>query len=144
MLNKLDALGIADNTIVMYSTDNGPENDTWPDGGNTPFNGQKDSNWEGAWRVPSFMRWPGKIKAGTVFNGICSHQDMLPTLLAAAGDRSHEADLSVPGPRFPADRRARRGGQADPRVICHVMLFSASAASKVSSITAGRDRPRHV
>ena len=86
MLDKLDALGIADNTIVMYSTDNGPENDTWPDGGNTPFHGQKDSNWEGAWRVPSFIRWPGKIAAGTVFNGIGSHQDMLPTLLAAAGD----------------------------------------------------------
>src|SRR5262249_47396355 len=86
MLDKLDELGIADNTIVMYSTDNGPENDTWPDAANTPFRGQKDTNWEGAWRVPCFMRWPGKIKAGTVFNGICSHQDMLPTLLAAAGD----------------------------------------------------------
>jgi arylsulfatase len=86
MLDKLDDLGIADNTIVMYSTDNGPENDAWPDGANTPFRSQKDTNWEGAWRVPSFIRWPGKIKPGTVFNGICSHQDMLPTLLAAAGD----------------------------------------------------------
>ena len=86
MLNKLDELGIADNTIVMYSTDNGPENDTWPDGANTPFRGQKDTNWEGAWRVPTFLRWPGKIKPGSVLNGICSHQDMLPTLLAAAGD----------------------------------------------------------
>ena len=86
MLNKLDELGIADNTIVMYSTDNGPENDTWPDGANTPFRGQKDSNWEGGWRVPCFMRWPGKIKAGSVLNGIVSHIDMLPTLLAAAGD----------------------------------------------------------
>jgi arylsulfatase A-like enzyme len=86
MLDKLDELGIADNTIVMYSTDNGPENDTWPDGANTPFRSQKDTNWEGAWRVPCFLRWPGKIKAGTVLNGICCHQDMLPTLLAAAGD----------------------------------------------------------
>jgi arylsulfatase A-like enzyme len=86
MLDKVDQLGIADNTIVMYSTDNGPENDTWPDGANTPFRSQKDTNWEGAWRVPSFLRWPGKIKAGTVLNGIVSHQDMLPTLLAAAGD----------------------------------------------------------
>ncbi len=86
MLDKVDELGIADNTIVMYSTDNGPENDTWPDGANTPFRSQKDTNWEGAWRVPAFMRWPGKIKAGTVLNGIVSHQDMLPTLLAAAGD----------------------------------------------------------
>src|ERR1700709_2539989 len=86
MLDKLDQLGIADNTIVMYSTDNGPENDTWPDGANTPFRSQKDTNWEGAWRVPAFLRWPGKIEAGTVLNGIVSHQDMLPTLLAAAGE----------------------------------------------------------
>jgi arylsulfatase len=86
MLDKLDQLGIADNTIVMYSTDNGPENDTWPDGANTPFRSQKDTNWEGAWRVPCFMRWPGKIKANSVLNGIGCHQDMLPTLLAAAGD----------------------------------------------------------
>jgi arylsulfatase len=86
MLDKLDELGIADNTIVMYSTDNGPENDTWPDGANTPFRSQKDTNWEGGWRVPAFIRWPGKIKAGTVLNGIVTHQDMLPTLLAAAGE----------------------------------------------------------
>lgn len=86
MLDKLDELGVADNTIVMYSTDNGPENDTWPDAANTPFRSQKDTNWEGAWRVPCFLRWPGKIKAGTVLNGIVNHQDMLPTLLAAAGD----------------------------------------------------------
>jgi arylsulfatase A-like enzyme len=86
MLDKLDELGIADNTIVMYSTDNGPENDTWPDGANTPYRSQKDTNWEGGWRVPAFIRWPGKIKAGTVLNGIVSHQDMLPTLLAIAGD----------------------------------------------------------
>jgi arylsulfatase len=86
MLDKLDELGIADNTIVMYSTDNGPENDTWPDGANTPYRGQKNSNWEGGWRVPSFIRWPGKIKPGSVLNGIVSHIDMLPTLLAVAGD----------------------------------------------------------
>jgi arylsulfatase len=70
----------------MYSTDNGPENDTWPDGANTPFRGQKNSNWEGGWRVPCFIRWPGKIKAGTVLNGIVSHIDMFPTLLNIAGD----------------------------------------------------------
>jgi arylsulfatase len=86
ILKKLDELGLADNTIVMYSTDNGPENDTWPDGANTPFRSQKDTNWEGGWRVPCFMRWPGKIKAGSVLNGIVSHIDMFPTLLAAAGD----------------------------------------------------------
>jgi arylsulfatase len=86
ILDKLEELGIADNTIVMYSTDNGPENDTWPDGANTPFRSQKDTNWEGGWRVPAFIRWPGKIKPGTVLNGIVSHQDMLPTLLSLAGD----------------------------------------------------------
>jgi arylsulfatase len=86
MLNKLDELGVADNTIVMYSTDNGPENDFWPDGANTPFRSQKDTNWEGGWRVPCFLRWPGKIKAGTILNGIASHIDMFPTLLAIAGD----------------------------------------------------------
>src|SRR4051812_47337262 len=86
VLAKLDELGITDDTIVMYSTDNGPENDTWPDGANTPFRGQKDSNWEGAWRVPFFVRWPGHIKANTVLNGIVSHIDMFPTLLAIAGD----------------------------------------------------------
>ena len=93
MLDKLDKLGIADNTIVMYTTDNGPENDTWPDGANTPYRSQKDTNWEGAWRVPTFIRWPGKIKAGSVLNGIVSHQDMLPTLLAAAGDPDVKAKL---------------------------------------------------
>ena len=86
MLDKLDELGIAENTIVMYSTDNGPENDTWPDGANTIFRSQKDTNWEGGWRVPCFIRWPGKIEAGSVLNGIVSHIDMFPTLLAAAGD----------------------------------------------------------
>jgi arylsulfatase len=93
ILDKLDELGIADNTIVMYSTDNGPENDTWPDGANTPFRSQKDTNWEGGWRVPSFIRWPGKIKPGTVLNGIVAHTDMLPTLLAAAGDPDINAKL---------------------------------------------------
>ena len=86
ILDKLDELGIADNTFVMYSTDNGPQNDTWPDGGNTPFRSNKDTNWEGAWRVPCLARWPGKIKAGSVLNGIGSHIDMFPTLLAIAGD----------------------------------------------------------
>ena len=86
LLAKLDQLKIADNTIVMYSTDNGAEELSWPDGGTTPFRGEKDTNWEGAWRVPTAIRWPGVIKPGTVSNDICSHQDMLPTLLAAAGE----------------------------------------------------------
>jgi arylsulfatase A-like enzyme len=88
ILDKLDELGIAENTFVMYSTDNGPENDTWPDGANTPFRSQKDTNWEGGWRVPCLARWPGKIKPGTVLTGIGSHIDMFPTLLAMAGDPS--------------------------------------------------------
>jgi arylsulfatase A-like enzyme len=86
LLDKLDELGIADDTIVMYSTDNGAEVFTWPDGGSTPFRGEKDTNWEGGWRVPCMIRWPGHIKPGTIANGIFSHQDMLPTLLAVAGD----------------------------------------------------------
>ncbi|MGO9021743.1 MAG: arylsulfatase [Syntrophobacteraceae bacterium] len=86
LLKKLDDLGIADNTIVMYSTDNGPHFNSWPDAGITPFRSEKNTNWEGAFRVPAFVRWPGKIPAGTVLNGIVSHQDWLPTLLAAAGE----------------------------------------------------------
>ncbi|MCJ7548132.1 MAG: sulfatase-like hydrolase/transferase, partial [Anaerolineae bacterium] len=86
MLDKLDELGIADDTIVMYSTDNGPHYNSWPDAGITPFRAEKNTNWEGGWRVPAFVRWPGKIKAGSVVNGIVSHQDWLPTLLAAAGE----------------------------------------------------------
>jgi len=86
MLDKLDELGIADDTIVMYSTDNGVHYNTWPDAGITPFRSEKNTNWEGGWRVPAFVRWPGNIEAGSVANGIVSHQDWLPTLLAAAGE----------------------------------------------------------
>lgn len=93
MLAKLDELGIADDTIVMYSTDNGPHYNSWPDGGITPFRSEKNTNWEGGWRVPIFVRWPGRIKPGTVLNDIASHQDWLPTLLAAAGDPDIPAKL---------------------------------------------------
>jgi arylsulfatase A-like enzyme len=86
MLAKLDELGIADDTIVMYSTDNGPHFNTWPDGAITPFRSEKNTNWEGAWRVPVFVRWPGTIKPGAIYNGLASHQDWLPTFLAAAGE----------------------------------------------------------
>ncbi len=86
LLKKLDDLGIADNTIVMYSTDNGAECMSWPDGGTTPFRGEKDTNWEGGWRVPCAIRWPGVIKPGTVSTEIFSHTDMLPTLAAVAGE----------------------------------------------------------
>ena len=85
LLDKLKELGLEENTIVMYSTDNGAEKFSWPDGGTSPFRNEKASNWEGAYRVPCAIRWPGVIKPGTVFNDIFSHEDMLPTLLAAAG-----------------------------------------------------------
>ena len=85
ILDKLDELGIADNTIVMYSTDNGAEVMTWPDGGTTPFAGEKNTQWEGGYRVPTLIRWPGVIEPGTRINDIASHEDMLPTLVAAAG-----------------------------------------------------------
>src|SRR6476620_1885430 len=85
LLDKLKELGIDENTIVMYSTDNGAEEFSWPDGGTTPFRGEKNTNWEGGYRVPCAIRWPGVIKPGTIDNNIYSHEDMLPTLLAAAG-----------------------------------------------------------
>jgi arylsulfatase A-like enzyme len=85
VLDKVDQLGIADNTIVMYSTDNGPHMNSWPDAAMTPFRNEKNTNWEGAYRVPAMVRWPGKIKPGTVSNDIVSHLDWAPTLLAAAG-----------------------------------------------------------
>jgi arylsulfatase len=87
LLKKLDDLGIANNTIVIYTTDNGAEVMSWPDGGNTPFRGEKATNWEGGFRVPMVMRWPGVIKPGTVYNDIFAHEDLIPTLAAAGGDR---------------------------------------------------------
>jgi arylsulfatase len=86
MLALLEELGIEDNTIVIYSTDNGAETFTWPDGGITPFHGEKGTTWEGGHRVPQVIRWPGVIEPGTVYNNIISHEDWMPTLLAAAGD----------------------------------------------------------
>ena len=86
LLKVLDDLGIADNTIVQYSTDNGPHYNTWPDAGTTPFRSEKNSNWEGAYRVPCFIKWPGHFPAGEVRNGIVSHEDWVPTFAAAAGN----------------------------------------------------------
>ncbi|MBY3027085.1 arylsulfatase [Rhizobium leguminosarum] len=86
LLSKLDDLGIADNTIVVWTTDNGAEVFTWPDGGTTPFKGEKNTNWEGGYRAPCMMRWPGVIKAGLEINDVTSHEDFLPTLVAAAGE----------------------------------------------------------
>ena len=86
VLKKIDELGIADNTIVIYGTDNGPHMNTWDDGAMTPFRGEKVTNWEGAFRTPAFVRWPGKIKPGSISNEIMSNLDWAPTLVAAAGD----------------------------------------------------------
>ncbi|MBP7240935.1 MAG: arylsulfatase [Amaricoccus sp.] len=93
LLAKLDELGITDNTIVMYSTDNGAETFTWPDGGTTMFRGEKNTNWEGGYRVPTLIRWPGVIEPGTVINEVGAHEDMLTTLLAAAGDPGVKDEL---------------------------------------------------
>ena len=101
LLEKLDELGVADNTIVVFTTDNGAEVLSWPDGGATPFRGEKDTNWEGGWRVPCVMRWPGVIEPGRVINDICSLQDFIPTFAAAAG----EPDLVDEGEEGLQDRR---------------------------------------
>jgi len=97
LLAKLDELGIADNTIVMYSTDNGAEAMTWPDGGTIPFRGEKNTNWEGGYRVPTAIRWPGVIEPGTQENAIFSHEDMLPTFLAAVGEPDIKEKLKAGG-----------------------------------------------
>jgi arylsulfatase len=85
LLKTIDDLGLANETIVMYSTDNGPHYNTWPDAGTMPFRGEKNSNWEGAFRAPCFIKWPGKFPAGVTLNGIVAHEDWLPTFAAAAG-----------------------------------------------------------
>jgi arylsulfatase A-like enzyme len=92
-LKLLDELKIADNTIVFYSTDNGPHMNTWPDAAMTPFRGEKNTNWEGGWRVPSMVRWPGHIKPGSVSNEIMHHMDWMPTLVAAAGNENVKKEL---------------------------------------------------
>ena len=93
LLDKLDELGIAENTIVMFSTDNGPEIFTWPQGGNQPFRGEKGLTWEGGFRVPAVVRWPAKFSKGKIINDVFSHQDWLPTLLAAAGEPNVKEQL---------------------------------------------------
>ncbi len=93
----LDELGIADNTILFYSTDNGPHYNTWPDAGSTPFRGEKNTNWEGGWRVPAMVRWPGRIEAGSVSNEIMHHMDWLPTFVAAAGEPKIKEKLEQGG-----------------------------------------------
>jgi arylsulfatase A-like enzyme len=93
LLDKLKELGVDDNTIIMYSTDNGAETCTWPDGGTTMFRGEKNTQWEGGFRVPALIKWPGTIKPGTVVNDICAHEDMLLSLVSAAGNTTAKEDL---------------------------------------------------
>lgn len=93
LLDKLDELKVADNTIVLYTTDNGPHKNTWPDAASSPFRNEKNSNWEGAYRVPAMVRWPGHIKPGQVSNNIVHHMDWFPTLVAAAGDENVKEEL---------------------------------------------------
>jgi arylsulfatase len=93
LLKLIDELGLEDDTIVMYSTDNGPHYNTWPDAGTTPFHGEKNSNWEGAFRVPCFIKWPGHFQENVTLNGIVSHEDWLPTFAAAAGNPNIKEQL---------------------------------------------------
>ncbi|WP_395687267.1 sulfatase-like hydrolase/transferase, partial [Aestuariivirga sp.] len=86
LLKALDDMGIANDTLVVYTTDNGPHMNTWPDGAMTPYRSEKDTNWEGAFRVPCLVRWPGHVKAGTITNELMSHNDWIPTLMAIAGE----------------------------------------------------------
>ena len=132
VLKALDDLGIADNTFVMYSTDNGPHMNSWPDAAMTPFRNEKNSNWEGAYRVPCMVRWPGKIKPGTVSNEIVGHHDWLPTFLAMAGDARGEGEAAqgpqgrrhdLQGP--PRRRQPRplpdRAGREEPARVVHLL-----------------------
>jgi arylsulfatase len=97
LLKLIDDLGIANDTIVMYSTDNGPHYNSWPDAGTTPFRSEKNSNWEGAYRVPCFVRWPGHFQAGVTLNGIVAHEDWLPTFAAAGGNPQIKEQLKAGG-----------------------------------------------
>jgi arylsulfatase len=99
LLDKVDDLGISDNTLVFYSTDNGPHMNTWPDAAWSPFQGEKNTNWEGGWRVPAMVRWPGKIEAGSISNEIVHHMDWLPTFLAMAGAPDIKEQLKEGGVR---------------------------------------------
>jgi arylsulfatase len=127
VLAKLKALGVDQNTIVMYSTDNGAETMSWPDGGTTMFRGEKNTNWEGGYRVPAMIRWPGVIKPGTIINDIGSHEDMLPTLLAAVGDTTVAEDL----------KKGRKVGKATYKV--HLDGYNLAPALKGEAAWPRRD-----
>jgi len=135
LLDKLHELGLDENTIVMYSTDNGAEKFSWPDGGTSPFRNEKASNWEGAYRVPCVIRWPDVIKPGTVLNDIFAHEDMLPTLMAAAGvpdvkeqslkgmkvgNKTRPISMAITSPtRSPANRPARVTNSSTSTTTAH-------------------------
>jgi arylsulfatase A-like enzyme len=132
LLDKLDELGVSDNTIVLYTTDNGPHFNTWPDAAITPYRSEKNSNWEGAFRVPAMVRWPGKIPAGSVSNDIISHLDWVPTLMAAAGEpdivNKLKSGLTVEGKQYRVHLDGynflpRLSGQAEqgPRQVFHYL-----------------------
>ena len=158
LLDQLDELGLADDTIVIYSTDNGPHMNSWPDGGMTPFRSEKNTNWEGAFRVPELIRWPGKIPAGVVSNEIVQHHDWLPTFLAAAGepdvveklkaghaigDKTFKVHidgynlLPVPDRRGGASRRARASSTSPTTATCSRCASTTGRSSSWSSACQG-------
>ena len=130
LLDLLDTLGIAENTIAMYSTDNGPHMNTWPDGAMTPFRSEKNTNWEGAFRIPQIVRWPGKIPAGAVSNEIVQLHDWLPTFLAVAGEPDVVEKERRPRPQArrsrctstaTTSRRTSRRGERVPSQGVHLL-----------------------
>jgi arylsulfatase A-like enzyme len=129
LLKALDDLGIADNTIVVYSSDNGPHMNTWPDGAMTPFRSEKNTNWEGAFRVPCLVRWPGNVKPGTVSNEVMSHNDWIPTLCAIAG----EADI--------VDKLKKGYTANGVNFKVHLDGYDQSAFLRAVSGAVGNDRP---
>ena len=143
LLKRLDELGIADNTIVVYGTDNGAEEVTWPDGGTMPFRGEKGTTWEGGFRVPMLVRWPGVIKPGTIVNQIFSQEDWLPTLLAAAGEPNIVEKLKTgyeaegrPGRSTPTATTSCRSSRARRRKA-HARKSTTSARVVTSTRSAG-------
>jgi hypothetical protein len=161
MLDLLDELGITEDTFVMYSSDNGPHMNTWPDGAMTPFRSEKNTNWEGAFRVPMLVRWPGHIEAGSISNEIVQHHDWLPTFLAMAGDADAPERLkkgtTVNGKKFKnhidgynflpyLTARPRKGHASSSSTSATTAMCSASATttgSWLSWSSAARARCRY-
>jgi arylsulfatase A-like enzyme len=136
LLSCLDDLGIADNTIVVYSTDNGPHMNTWPDGAMTYFRSEKNTNWEGAFRVPSLVRWPGTITAGTVTNELMSHNDWIPTLCAAAGEPDMVNKLEAGYTANGVNYKVHLDGYNQLPFLCEV----SGSATKNNNVKSARDK----